>query len=208
MLFGRAVHLEGKLSVLTMPAVRKSPFQKGAVAKEKDEEENEPAAEGGDEGDGPIQPTLHLDSSEAVGFVKFFQSMEPPPERTVRFFYRKKEGEFYSCHGDDAIYIAQECFHTMSVVKYLGKNNELPAVTVSTSNFNSFASQLLTERQYRVEVWGENKVCSAPPPSPASCKRVAANCILTVEIRAGQRHVEHRPAGLAGQPGKLRGDCL
>ena len=31
-------------------------------------------------------------------------------------------------------------------------------MTVSTANFNSFTAQLLTERQYRVEVWGENKV--------------------------------------------------
>ncbi len=66
---------------------------------------------------------------------------------------------------DDAIYIAQECFHTMSVVKYLGKNNGLPAVTVSSANFNSFAAQLLTERQLRVEVWGENKVRPRPRPS-------------------------------------------
>ena len=149
-----------------MPAAKKNPFDKGAPAKggEKDkDDEDEPGAgaegAGDDEGSGAAsQPTLQLDSGEATGFIRFFQGMEAPADRTVRFFHRKKEGEFYSCHGDDAIYIAQECFHTMSVVKYLGKNNELPAVTVSTANFNSFAAQLLTERQYRVEVWGENKV--------------------------------------------------
>ena len=143
-----------------MPAAKKNPFDKGAPAKggDKDkDDEDEPGAgaegAGDDEGAGAAsQPTLQLDSGEATGFIRFFQGMEAPPDRTVRFFHRKKEGEFYSCHGDDAIYIAQECFHTMSVVKYLGKNNELPAVTVSTANFNSFAAQLLTERQYRVEV--------------------------------------------------------
>ena len=39
----------------------------------------------------------------------------------------------------------------------LGKNNELPSTTVSHANFNSFTAQLLTERQYRVEVYAENK---------------------------------------------------
>uniref|UniRef100_A0A7S4JHN4 DNA mismatch repair protein MSH2 n=1 Tax=Guillardia theta TaxID=55529 RepID=A0A7S4JHN4_GUITH len=45
----------------------------------------------------------------------------------------------------------------MSVLKHIGKNNELPAVAVSPSNFNSFVVQLLTERQYRVEVWADVK---------------------------------------------------
>jgi hypothetical protein len=146
-----------------MPPARKNPFEKGAPAKAtNDNDDDQPPGEGGGEEGGSEapgqQPTLQLEAGEATGFIRFFQGMEQPPERTVRFFHRKKEGEFYSCHGDDAIYIAQECFHTMSVVKYLGKNNELPAVTVSTANFNSFAAQLLTERQYRIEVWGENKV--------------------------------------------------
>jgi len=103
------------------------------------------------------QPSLQLDVGEAQGFIAFFKNMPEPASRTIRFFYRKKEGEFYSCHGEDAVYIAQECFHTMSVLKHIGKNNELPAVAVSPSNFNSFVVQLLTERQYRVEVWADVK---------------------------------------------------
>jgi len=145
-----------------MPAARKSPFENGACAKaaKDDEDEDAPAGAGDDseEGGSREQPAWKPDPAETSGFVNFFHGMETPPEHTVRFFHRKKEGEFYSCHGDDAVYIAQECFHTMSVVKYMGKNNELASVTVSTANFNSFASQLLTERQYRIEVWGENKV--------------------------------------------------
>ena len=218
-----------------MPAARKSPFEKGAPAKGGDKDDEEDAGggageRGGDEGGGggAGQPTLQLDSGEATGFIKFFQNMDAPPERTVRFFHRKKEGEFYSCHGDDAIYIAQECFHTMSVVKYLGKNNELPAVTVSTANFNSFAAQLLTERQYRVEVWGENKVRPRPRPSALLRRRRAARRCPRArqlragawacapvrgadppsDLRAGQEHVEHHPAGLARQPRELRGHCL
>jgi hypothetical protein len=213
-----------------MPAAKKNPFDKGAPAKggEKDkDDEDEPGAgaegAGDDEGSGAAsQPTLQLDSGEATGFIRFFQGMEAPADRTVRFFHRKKEGEFYSCHGDDAIYIAQECFHTMSVVKYLGKNNELPAVTVSTANFNSFAAQLLTERQYRVEVWGENKVriltaaggalvhvyastaracCKNAGPSAARWGARPSLCRTDLHRPlAGQEHVEHHPAGLARQP--------
>lgn len=33
----------------------------------------------------------------------------------------------------------------------------MPSVSVSIANFNSFVTQLLTERQHRVEVWAESK---------------------------------------------------
>lgn len=45
----------------------------------------------------------------------------------------------------------------MSVIKGIGRNDELPSVTVSPANFASFVTKLLTERQHKVEVWSENK---------------------------------------------------
>ncbi len=44
----------------------------------------------------------------------------------------------------------------MSVIRNIGQS-DLPSVAVSIANFNSFVSQLLTERQYRVEVLAESK---------------------------------------------------
>jgi hypothetical protein len=75
-----------------MPPARKSPFDKGAAAAApQDDDDNDHAADGGgDAGESAGQPTLQLDSGETVGFVKFFNTMEPPPERTIRFFHRKK----------------------------------------------------------------------------------------------------------------------
>ena len=111
---------------------RKNPFEKASPAQADDAEDGEGVDGAGADGEGGVQPAMQLDTAEAQGFVRFFQGMQAPPERTIRFFFRKKEGEFYTCHGDDAIYIAQECFHTMSVVKYLGKNNELPSTPSRT----------------------------------------------------------------------------
>ena len=45
----------------------------------------------------------------------------------------------------------------MSVIKGIGRNDELPSVTVSPANFASFVTKLLTERQHKVEVWSENR---------------------------------------------------
>lgn len=64
-----------------------------------------------------VPPSLVADAGEAQGFIKFFKSMEENQSRTIRFFWRKKDTGFYTCHGDDALFVAQECFHTMSVVK-------------------------------------------------------------------------------------------
>jgi hypothetical protein len=48
--------------------------------------------------------------------------------------------------------VSQECYHTLSVVKYMGKENDFAGVAVSPANFNSFAAQLLTQKQHRIEV--------------------------------------------------------
>ena len=135
-----------------------------APAKSKDDDEVDEdvdAAQEDDQGDSSkSQPTFNIDAKEANSFLDFFHSMEAPQAQTIRFFHRKKDGDYYTCHGADALFIAQECFHTMSVVKYIGKNNDLSSVAVSIPNFNSFVTRLLTEKNYRVEVWGESRSSS------------------------------------------------
>ena len=132
-----------------------------APSKGKDEDDAEDdvdVAQEDDQGEtSKGQPTINMDAKEAGSFLDFFNSMEPSQAQTIRFFQRKKDGDYYTCHGPDALYIAQECFHTMSVVKYIGKNNDLSSVAVSIPNFNSFVTRLLTEKNYRVEVWGESR---------------------------------------------------
>ena len=67
-----------------------------------------------------------------VGFISFFHKLPPKRPDTIRLFDRR---EFYSAHGDDALYIANQVFRTQSILKYLGAGGKsgggLPSVNLS-----------------------------------------------------------------------------
>jgi len=48
------------------------------------------------------RPELKFD--DEIGFIKFFRNLTNKNEDTVRLFDR---GEYYSAHGDDAVFIAR-----------------------------------------------------------------------------------------------------
>jgi len=105
--------------------------------------------------------------------------------------------------------VSQECYHTLSVVKYMGKENDFAGVAVSPANFNSFAAQLLTQKQHRIEV--RVPVCLGGAAG-ATLARTGADADALgagVERDQGRREgVEHRAAGVAGEPRELRGRGL
>ncbi|PWN30108.1 putative DNA mismatch repair protein MSH2 [Jaminaea rosea] len=97
------------------------------------------------------QADLGLDSSGEKSFISFFKSMPEKPSATVRIFDR---GDFYSAHGDDALFVATSVFKTSSVIKYLGGgSNALPSVTMTPSTAKTFLRDALTARQMRIEIW-------------------------------------------------------
>ncbi len=104
--------------------------------------------------------SMELDSASALGFCSFFLNLSPKREDTIRLFFR---GEFYSAHGDDAIFVAHHIFHTNSVIKHLGNklftplvgdpSAGLPSVTLKPSVAQSLLREALTSRQMKVEIW-------------------------------------------------------
>lgn len=89
-----------------------------------------------------------------VGFISFFNRLPPKRPDTIRIFDRK---DFYSAHGDDALFVATHVFRTQSVLKYLGSGGKasggLPSVSMSNNVATAFLRDALTARQLRIEIW-------------------------------------------------------
>ncbi|RKO91193.1 DNA mismatch repair protein muts, partial [Blyttiomyces helicus] len=95
------------------------------------------------------------DKSAEQGFCKFFKALPEKPDTLLRLFERNG-GDYYSVHGEDALFVAQAVYKTSSVIKYLGADapRGLPSCTLSKLNANSLLRDLLMVKLYRVEIWG------------------------------------------------------
>lgn len=99
------------------------------------------------------RPELKVD--DEGGFIKAFRALPQLQDNdTVRLFDR---GDYYTAHGDDAEFIAQNQYKTTSVLKSLGRDPGLPSVTLSHTVFRAFLREALFRLGKRVEVWGTTK---------------------------------------------------
>ncbi|GAB2293835.1 MutS-like protein [Dionaea muscipula] len=88
-------------------------------------------------------PELKLDAKQAQGFLSFFKTL-PHDGRAVRFFDRR---DYYTAHGDNAVFIAKTYYHTTTVLRQLGTGSDaLSSVSVSKNMFESITRDLLLER--------------------------------------------------------------
>ncbi|KAM5438530.1 MSH2 protein [Microsporum ferrugineum] len=95
------------------------------------------------------RPELKVD--DEVGFIRFFRSLDPEDDATVRVFDR---GDWYTAHGADAEYIAHTVYKTTSVIRTLGRSDSgLASVTLSVTVFRSFLREALFRLNKRVQIW-------------------------------------------------------
>ncbi|KAF9476823.1 DNA mismatch repair protein [Pholiota conissans] len=93
------------------------------------------------------------------GFISFFNKLpaKSPNTGTLRLFSRINAGDtFYAAYGPDATFVAQNVFHTNSVLKYLGVGGRaagLASVSLKTSVAHALLRDALTTKQLRIEIW-------------------------------------------------------
>ncbi|XP_058790262.1 DNA mismatch repair protein Msh2 [Phymastichus coffea] len=100
-----------------------------------------------------VQPNkqLDMDVTAQQTFVRFYKSLPEKPSSTIRFFNRL---DYYTVHGNDALFAAQEIFKTTSVCKKIGpQHSKIDSVILNKNHFESFVKDLLLIKQYRVEVY-------------------------------------------------------
>lgn len=98
----------------------------------------------------PLQ-CLNLDKPQQKAFIEFFKSLGEKPATTVRIFDRS---DYYSCHGEDAAFVAKIVFKSTNVIKIMDSGeHQLPYLSLSKNNFECLIRELLLVRNYRVEVY-------------------------------------------------------
>lgn len=88
------------------------------------------------------------------GFISFYNKLSEKPATTFRFFDR---GDFYTLHGQDAIFVSKDYFKTHSVIKILGFGvKKLESVALNKTHFENFARDLLVVKHYCLEIYVQN----------------------------------------------------
>ncbi|KFH66052.1 DNA mismatch repair protein MSH2 [Podila verticillata NRRL 6337] len=100
------------------------------------------------------RPEFDLDNQGEQKYCSFLRSLPDRQENCIRLFERSS-GDFYSVHGEDAYFIAQNVYKTTSVIKYLGGDvtTGVPSCTLSKTTCETFLRDALLNRQMRVEIW-------------------------------------------------------
>lgn len=99
-------------------------------------------------------PELKLDAKQARGFISFYRRLSEN-ERVVHFFDRK---DYYTAHGDNAVFIAKTYYRTMTALRQLGSDSDaLSSVSISRSMFETIIRDLLlTRADHTVELYEGN----------------------------------------------------
>jgi len=70
--------------------------------------------------------------------------------RTLNIFFHK---DYFTLHGDDAMFVADTFFKTRSVLKSGGQGEALPSVSVSNARLTAILRDVLIARRWTVVVW-------------------------------------------------------
>lgn len=134
----------------------------------------------------------------------------------MRMFER---GDYYTLHGDDALYVAETVFNTTSVLKYYNKDScQLPYVTLSRVAGESLIHDVLKQATRLLQVWrndaGEWKCVKSASPGNVQdfedlfmlddtvapvvmCIKLSQNSTSDVSVGVAFADASHRELGVS-----------
>ncbi|CCF57127.1 hypothetical protein KAFR_0C01330 [Kazachstania africana CBS 2517] len=126
------------------------------------------------------------DVSEERGFYRRFNSLPEKPSTKIRIV---DKGEYYTVVGSDAVFVAENIYHTQSVLKNCnvdqitlkGFKNEPPQyVTISQQVLSNLLKVCLLDSGYKVEIYDKNwKLLKSA--SPGNIEQVSELMNLNIE---------------------------
>ena len=116
-----------------------------------------------------------IEISVENGFISFFDKLDQSDDRLIRLFDRSRnEGDaIYTCHGKDALWVAEHVYGTNTVLKYYGGKSQ-PSVSLKQAAANEMIKDLLLKRNFKIEVWEcDNRMWSiSKKASPGNLRQV------------------------------------
>lgn len=94
---------------------------------------------------------IFTDVPHETDFLVFYRKLSEKSPTTVRLFDRK---DFFTIHGPDALFIANDILKTQTVIKYI---DSIPSIALSMNKLEMILKELLLIRHYRVEIYKQEK---------------------------------------------------
>ncbi|KKA26154.1 hypothetical protein TD95_003600 [Thielaviopsis punctulata] len=101
------------------------------------------------------RPELKGQVDDEHGFIRFFKSLPPIDDDTIRIFDRS---DYYTAHGTNAVFIAKTVYKSTSVLRQLGRSDDsgLASVTLSQTVYRQFLREALFKLGKRIEIWANH----------------------------------------------------
>ena len=96
--------------------------------------------------------------------LSYLSSLDQSTSTLIRLFDRE---DYYSVHGEDAIFVANDFLKSPDVIKYFGAR-KVASVAISKLNYEALVRELLLIKQYRVELYAKSgtkwrRTCKGSP---------------------------------------------
>ncbi|KAK9462890.1 muts domain V-domain-containing protein [Lipomyces oligophaga] len=104
----------------------------------------------------PQVESLFDDKNDENKFVTFYRTLDSSDPTLIKVF---SHNNFYSVYGRDALYVAQNVFRTLTVIKYYGSSDpqkRLPGCTLSPAIFRNFLRDALLNLGLKIEIYASS----------------------------------------------------
>ena len=73
-----------------------------------------------------------------ASFISFYSDLEASAQRGVYAIFQRNQGEYYTVHGETALFVADQYYKTRDVLKYY-EEQKLPGLSIRPNKLGPMA---------------------------------------------------------------------